>query len=645
MKTSKRKYLRYKFEQFIAKWWFSIFFSLLVVFIILFLIINLIKYLLLQYSWTHDHLHSFAKHIRSTFLQMTDPWNMNQDNDSGWLLKIWTILSGLSWIIILSMLIALITTYLENFFYSFRKWTWAVLEKDHTVILWWNNRVIDILRELIIANESEDKSTVVILAGDKKEGIDNMIQNRIKDKKHTKIIVTTWNPANTKDLNRINIKYAKSIIILSNASEESDKEEKVYADNTSIKTVMAIIACQNNQNQIPIIVELFFKESRDIISWFNDENIISIDSRWMMAKILVQTSLTGWLDIVYNEILSFDWNEMYFYKSDWQNENFYNIIYKLKDGIPLWVFTNKWEIKLRPEKNYIMQENDSIVALAEDDSTLEYNSANYKKISVPSIPKKTTNIFHKKTLLIWRHNVWYVFIEESMDYLKKWSTFDILIENPDEEFYNDIDILDKKYPDVKISVKQVNTRNHNDFNKIDISGYNDIIILSQDPKETRIEKIDTETLMILLMIKEKLKNQDHKPKLITQVLNPDNKDLITQTDIDDFIVSNKLITMILAQLSENKLIKKFYDDIFQEEWSEIYIKPITSYITDFDKKYSFLELIECANLRDEICLWIRFWKESKDSSKNFWVKLNPPKDKLFDISKDDFLVVLSEDEQ
>ncbi len=645
MQNSKRKYFQYKFEQFIAKGWKSIFFSLLLVFVVLFILINIIKYILLKYSWTYDHLPSFAKHIWSTFLQMTDPWNMNQDNDSGWFLKIWTILSWLSWIIILSMLIAFITTYLENFIHSFRKWTGPVIEKDHTLILWRNERVLDIIRELIIANESEKSATIVILANEEKEKIDDLIKNRIKDTKTTTIITTSGNPSNTKDLDRVSVQYSKAVIILASATEESEKEEKIFSDNVWIKTIMAIIACQNNRNNIPIIVELFFEESRKIVGGFHDDQIVSIDSRGMMAKLLVQTSLTWWLDIVYNEILSFDWNEMYFYSADWENENFYNIIYKLKDWIPLWIHNPKGEIILRPEKNYKMQKDDEIIVLAEDDSTLEYKSANYKKIEAEAIPTKQSFDKTKKTLFIGWHNVWYIFINESMDYLKDWSTFDILINNPDKDLYTDIDTIDKKYPNVKIQVKDADIRNNETFKNIDLTDYDDILILSQNPKETRIEKIDTETLMILLIIKEKIKDLKKKPRLITQVLNPDNKDLITQTDIDDFIVSNKLITMILAQLSENILVKKFYDDIFQEDWSEIYLKPASFYLTDFDRSYSFLEIIEHANLRDEICLWVRTTKDSKNPDKNFWVVLNPNKEEEFNLEKDDYLVVLSEDEQ
>ena len=114
--------------------------------------------------------------------------------------------------------------------------------------------------------------------------------------------------------------------------------------------------------------------------------------------------------------------------------------------------------------------------------------------------------------------------------------------------------------------------------------------------------------------------------------------------MDDFIISNKLITMILAQLSEEPLIKTFYDDIFSEDGSEIYVKPSTLYFEEFPQKITFAEAMEIANKRDEICLGIRKGDLSKDVASNFGVTLNLEKDAQIELTEHDFLVVLSEDE-
>ena len=48
---------------------------------------------------------------------------------------------------------------------------------------------------------------------------------------------------------------------------------------------------------------------------------------------------------------------------------------------------------------------------------------------------------------------------------------------------------------------------------------------------------------------------------------------------DDFIVSDKLVSLMMSQLSENKNLHKVFKVLFSSEGSEIYIRPMTDYIT------------------------------------------------------------------
>ncbi len=48
--------------------------------------------------------------------------------------------------------------------------------------------------------------------------------------------------------------------------------------------------------------------------------------------------------------------------------------------------------------------------------------------------------------------------------------------------------------------------------------------------------------------------------------------------------------------------------------------------------------------RDEMCLGIRKGELSKSLDQNFGIKLNPSKDMNIELTENDFLIVLSEDE-
>ncbi|MCG8574765.1 MAG: hypothetical protein MI810_07765 [Flavobacteriales bacterium] len=645
MDVSFKDKLRYRFEKYMNKGGSSIFVSLFVVFLTLFLFIIFIRWLILLIWPDLAYTDSFFDDIWYTWLQMTDPGNMNQDNASPTWLKITTVLSGIVGVIILSMLIAFITTSLEKILYNFRKGRGKVIEEDHTLILGWNERVVDIIRELILANESEKYAAVVVLSDRDKEEMDDLIAKRLPDTKTTRIITTTGDYANINELKRVNITDARSVILLANCSESATYDERISSDVQSVKSIMAIISCQDGKNDLPIIAEIFSEEKRELISFFNDENIIALDSWDIMGKLLVQTSLTSGLEMVYNEILSFDGGEIYFYEADWNGVSFGELPFHFKDGVPLGIFNEEDGLVLRPGRDKRLQKDDQIVILAEDDSTIHYEASTiYQPQSLKFIENKLEQK-QKSVLILGWHSVAEIFIRESADYLREGSRFDIYINEPLDELKDRVDELRKMYADFEINLTDSDPLKLECLKMMNPFTYDNIIILSQDMQEQRADKIDSDTLIILLLLRNiKEEKEEIDTKIITQVLNSENQEIITQTDVDDFIISNKLITMILAQLSEEPLIKKLYDDIFSEDGSEIYVKPISLYTDEFPLKVKFGDLIGLADQRDEICLGIRKGALSKNPNKNFGVTLNLPKNQVVELGEDDFLVVLSEDE-
>lgn len=644
MKASFKDKLRYRFERYMNKGGSSIFVSLFAVFAVLFLLIIAIRWIIISIWPDLAYTDSFFDDIWFTWLQMTDPGNMNQDNLSPTWLKVTTVLSGIVGVIILSMLIAFITTTLEQLLYNFRKGRGKVIEQEHTLILGWNERVVDIIRELILANESEKYASVVILSNEEKEVMDDLIAKRLPDTKTTRIVTTKGDYANMNELTRVNLADARSVILLASCSESASFDEKMDSDIQSIKAIMAIIACQEGKNELPIIAEIFNPEKRELISFFNDENIIALDSWDIMGKLLVQTSLTSGLEMVYNEILSFDGCEIYFYHENWGNAKFGELAYRFPDGIPLGVFSAEGELTLRPEPDYLMKADDEVIILAEDDSTIGLQQTPVMKPVELNLSGEKLQQKQKKVLILGWHNVAEIFIRESSDYLTENSVFDVLYNEPSEFLEEKINEMKEMYPDFIIALHNKNPMHREALEEIDPFKYDNIIILSQDLAEQRADKVDSDTLIILLLLRKLRGDEELHTKIITQVLNSENQNIITQTDVDDFIISNKLITMILAQLSEEPRIKVLYDDIFSEDGSEIYVKPTSLYFENFPQKVRFGDLIHLAGKREEICLGIRKGSLSKDAENNFGVRLNLAKDEAITLTEEDYLVVLSEDE-
>jgi hypothetical protein len=645
MKPTFKEKLRYRFEQFLSKGGSSIFLSLLIVFLVAFTVIAGLRVLLINIFPALNYTDNVFTDIWYTFLEMTSTGSMQKDTDSPAFLKIMTILAGLVGVVLLSMLIAFITTSLNKLLYEFRKGRGRVIESGHTLIFGWNERIVDVIRELIIANESESDAAVVILSNEEKEAMDDLITKRLPNTETTRIITTQGDFANLSEHTRVNIQEAKSIIILAGCSESATQSDKIDSDVQALKSILAIISGREGEEEIPIIAEVFTDEKRNLISFFNYDNIITLDSWEIMGKLLIQTSLTSGLDAVYNEMLSFDGGEVYFTEGDWAGLSFYDLVYRFKDGIPMGVYNEADGLILRPDEDRKMKAEDQVVIFAEDDSTINFEPASF--ISSNDLPYTEVRMeqTQRRVLIMGWHRVANIYIDEAADYLKEDSVIDIMFKEPSQDLIDRVQEMKEEYDDFNINLKNTDTLSIEAIREMNPFSYDNIIILSQYGEEMSADKIDSDTLVILLILR-KLKEEaeNANSKIITQVLNSENQDIILQTNVDDFIISNKLITMILAQLSEEPLIKVLYDDLFSEEGSEIYVKPAHLYFDDFPQNIRFIDIINQAVKREEICLGFRLGSLSGDADANFGVKLNPAKDEMITLTQADFLVVLSEDE-
>ena len=86
------------------------------------------------------------------------------------------------------------------------------------------------------------------------------------------------------------------------------------------------------------------------------------------------------------------------------------------------------------------------------------------------------------------------------------------------------------------------------------------------------------------------------------------------------------------------------EDLFEEDGSEIYLKPASLYFESFPAEVTFGDMMGIAQKRNEVCIGVKIKVLEADIRKNFGVKLIPPKDKGYTLKPDDSLIVLAEDD-
>jgi len=134
----------------------------------------------------------------------------------------------------------------------------------------------------------------------------------------------------------------------------------------------------------------------------------------------------------------------------------------------------------------------------------------------------------------------------------------------------------------------------------------------------------------------------HDYRIVTEMLDERNRELAEVTQADDFIVSNKLVSLMLSQVSENRELNALFADLFQPEGSEIYLKPAADYV-ELGRPVNFYTVTEAARRRGEIAIGYKQEAFGKDVAKAYGVVVNPDKSGSVAYAAADHIIVLAED--
>ncbi len=650
--------LRYAVDNFMSRGSSSIFLALLALFLIGFLVMVMVRGIA-NAIVPDETLSSWAEIPWRVYVAVMEGSAAETDGDSNWLAKLTSILAVMVGLILFSSMVAFITSVFEAKLDELRRGRSLVLESEHTLILGFGDRILEVIRELIEANESEPDASIVILAENDKEEMDNVIRDNISDFATTRVITRSGVVTNINNLKKVMAENAKSVIIMNSAASWRPEKEKNLADALVLKSIMSIIAVCDGETHPPIVCEIHSDRDRDLAENISIGTVKALNEVSVLSRMIAQLALSrNGLSIVYSDMVGFDGNEFYFYQPDegWGGDlTFGDSINRFKSSTPMGIHNSKGEIILNPPKDMPLEDEDELIVFAEDDSTIFYFNEPVFEPTLTEIPSSVAQPrSHRVALLNWTTKT-SIILEKLCSYLPQGSELCTYVSTHLPEMDVCRASLNETYPGINISMNEMDLNDLERLNEIEPQDFDSILILS--PGGSTIEEMDAYVISMLIRIRQILisKNSgpDKKlgsrkwPKLITEVMDSDNIDIILNSGVEDFMVSNQFVSQIMAQVSEEPMALDVYDDLFQSAGSELYIKP-ASYYFDFKDNETITipygECVQAARLRNEVILGIQIHSDQKNKDNMFGIALIPNKKDEFTLSKQDGLIALAEDE-
>ncbi len=563
-------------------------------------------------------------------MRTLDPGNMGDDR--GWPYRLVMLLVTGYGIVMLSTFIGLMSNGILRQAIELRKGRSKVLENNHILILGWSSKISTVISELIIANENQVKPVIVILADRDKVEMEDEVKDNVPNTQNTKLIFRSGNPIDINDLKIASPNKAKSIIVLGSKSENSDAE--------IIKVILAITKTLNGANaKFHIVAEIDNKKNLEVAKMIGKDNVELILSNQFVSRILVQTSRQAGLSIVYTDLLDFQGDEIYFSpEPKLIGKTFREALFSYDKSTLIGLQTKNNEVILNPPRDTVIDEGTQIITISEDDDKVIYSGINYDTNENLIRSVALSGVHHENILILGWNSRAKIIIRELASYTHTTGKITIIAELKNMD--NTIAKLNEQCPKTEITYTRANTADKNVLEEIDMSVYDHLIILSyQDDYE--MQQADAKTLITLLHLRNIAELKGTKLNVVSEMLDAKNRDLATVTEVDDFIISDNMVSLIISQVAENKYLMKVFDQLFKAEGNEIYLKPAENYI-ELEKEVDFYTILESSVRMNEIAIGYRLMDNFQDVDKNYGIVLNPDKRELISFSKSDLIIVLSE---
>ncbi|KAE8706619.1 putative ion channel POLLUX [Hibiscus syriacus] len=536
--------------------------------------------------------------------------------------------------LIFAMMLGLVSDAISEKVDSLRKGKSEVIEKNHTLILGWNDKLGSLLKQLAIANKSVGGGVVVVLAERDKEEMEIDIAKLEFDFMGTSVICRSGSPLILADLKKVSVSKARAIIVL--ASDENADQ----SDARALRVVLSLTGVKEGLKG-HVVVEMSDLDNEPLVKLVGGDLIETVVAHDVIGLLMIQCALQPGLAQIWEDILGFENDE--FYIKRWPQMDgmqFEDVLISFPDAIPsgVKVAADNGKIIINPDDNYVLKEGDEVLVIAEDDDTyspcpLPQDLLMVRRVSFPEVPELPK--YPERILFCgWRRDI-----------------HDMIMKKKERKLIDgglDISGLEN----IKLVHREGNAVIRRHLESLPLETFDSVSCYILSPDSPSFSRRNSEKPLIsapgphssiqsLAPISKRLPYKDRKSTslrlagfshsswicemqqasdksiIISEILDSRTGNLVSVSRISDYVLSDELVSMALAMVAEDKQINRVLEGLFAEEGNEMCIKPAEFYLFD-QEELCFYEIMIRSRRRKEIVIGYRLANSER-------AVINPPR--------------------
>jgi ion channel POLLUX/CASTOR len=537
-------------------------------------------------------------------------------------------------VFIFSALIGVLNNGFGNLIEGLRRGRSPVIERGHTVILGWSAKVQTLLRELAVAGANQRDACVVILADRDKVEMDEELRGLMVGSRRLRVVTRRGSSMDLGDLRLACLETCKAIVVL-----PPDDCGAAVADAMVLKTLMALAKLIDTK-RIHVVAELQDEATETVARIVAGPEAALVVSPPLISRLLVQTGRQSGLSVIYTELLDFGGAEIYLQlQPELLGKRFRDAVFAYDDSTLLGVLTADDQVVLLPDPERRFVVGDQVIAISEDDDTVVLNGEpqSYPDEHVIASPPAAIRQ-RERTLVLGASERLLRVLRELDAYVASGSETLVVGESP---AIDAIDPATLVFEHSSLTCRRGDITRRDLLDQLAVESFDNVLVLSETEGRSQ-ELADARTMITLLQLRDLLRKLGKNVPITSEILEIANRDLAAVAEADDFIVSNTLVSLLIAQVSENRHLVRVFEELFSPGGSEIYLKPAREYVA-LDVELPFAAICEAALRRGELAIGIRRAAHARDEAQAFGVVINPRKRAPMRLADGDRVIVLASD--
>lgn len=565
-----------------------------------------------------------------SLMRILDPGTVTGDGPV-WPFRLLSLGVTFGGILIFSALIGVLTTGLDAKLAELRKGRSVVLEDDHTVILGWSDQVFTIISELAEANSNQRRAAIAILADRDKVEMEDEVRAKVPDTQTTKVVCRTGDPIDPDDIRLVNPDASRSIIVLP-ATEDDDPDAHL------VKTLLAITNAPHRRPEpYHIVAAVTRSENLAAAKLAGGDETYLVDVADVTARLIVQTCLQSGLSVVHSSLLVYEGDEIYMQEQpELTGWSFGDVLHAYRTSTVLGLLADG-QVRLNPPMHTRLRAGDQVIAISEDDDTVVLSA------KPPVIDQHAITAVHgqpnapERTLILGWNARAPMIVQQLDEYVTRGSEIHLVTDRDDAGLH--LSNLAPGLRNAAVNLKGADASDRQVLEALDVARFDHVIALCRDDLEPQLA--DSRNLVTLLHLRDMEQRIGGRFSVVSEMADDRNRALAQVAKADDFVVGEKLISLLMTQISENRRLADVFADLFDPEGSEIYLKPAGYYVRP-GGPVNFYTVVDAARRRGEVAIGYRLAAHATQAPA-YGVVINPDKAETLTLGPEDRIVVLAED--